>query len=73
MAGTAEHAVFFNGMRTQIFPSDYMRVVGWLRFAADRDVTPGGNTGAPGSAGRGWASDLSKSANRVTFALLVKL
>jgi hypothetical protein len=43
-------------------------------FAGAGGVTPpGGNTGAPGSFVEGWAPDLRKSENRVTFALLVKM
>ncbi len=43
-------------------------------FSGEGGVTPpGGNTGAPGSFVEGWAPDLRKSENRVTFALLVKL
>jgi len=43
-------------------------------FTGEGGVTPpGGNTGAPGSFVEGWAPDLRKSENRVTFALLVKL
>ena len=43
-------------------------------FSGEGGVTPpGGNTGAPGSLVPGWAPDLRKSENRVTFALLVKL
>ncbi len=43
-------------------------------FSGQGGVTPpGGNTGAPGSLVAGWAPDLRKSENRVTFALLVKL
>ncbi|HWW85486.1 MAG TPA: outer membrane beta-barrel protein [Vicinamibacterales bacterium] len=43
-------------------------------FAGAGGVTPpGGNTGAPGSLVPGWAPDLAKSENRITFALLVKL
>jgi Putative beta-barrel porin-2, OmpL-like. bbp2 len=43
-------------------------------FTGEGGVTPpGGNTGAPGSFVDGWAPDLRKSENRVTFALLVKL
>jgi hypothetical protein len=43
-------------------------------FAGAGGVTPpGGNTGAAGSAVNGWAPDLRKIENRVTFALLVKL
>jgi hypothetical protein len=43
-------------------------------FAGEGGVTPpGGNTGPPGSLVPGWAPDLQKSENRVTFALLVKL
>jgi len=43
-------------------------------FSGEGGVTPpGGNTGAPGSFVPGFAPDLRKSENRVTFALLVKL
>ena len=43
-------------------------------FAGEGGVTPpGGNAGAAGSLVPGWAPDLQKSENRVTFALLVKL
>jgi Putative beta-barrel porin-2, OmpL-like. bbp2 len=43
-------------------------------FSGEGGVTPpGGNTGAPGSLVPGWAPDLRKFENRVTFALLVKL
>jgi len=43
-------------------------------FTGEGGVTPpGGNTGAPGSFVPGWAPDLRKSENRVTFALLVKM
>jgi hypothetical protein len=43
-------------------------------FAGQGGVTPpGGNTGAPGLLVPGWAPDLRKSENRITFALLVKL
>jgi hypothetical protein len=43
-------------------------------FSGRGGVTPpGGNTGAPGSVVPGWAPDLSKVENRLTFALLVKL
>jgi len=43
-------------------------------FSGEGGVTPpGGNTGAPGALVPGWAPDLRKSENRVTFALLVKM
>jgi hypothetical protein len=43
-------------------------------FSGAGGVTPpGGNSGSPGSLIDGWAPDLRKSENRVTFALLVKL
>jgi len=43
-------------------------------FSGSGGVTPpGGNTGAPGSAVPGWAPDLRKDENRLTFALLLKL
>ncbi len=43
-------------------------------FAGEGGVTPpGGNTGPPGSTVPGWAPDLRKAENRVTFALLVKM
>jgi hypothetical protein len=43
-------------------------------FTGEGGVTPpGGNTGVPGSFVPGWAPDLRKSENRVTFALLVKM
>lgn len=43
-------------------------------FSGEGGVTPpGGNTGAPGSIVPGWAPDLRKSENRVTFAILVKM
>jgi hypothetical protein len=43
-------------------------------FSGEGGVTPpGGNVGTPGSLVPGWAPDLRKSENRVTFALLVKL
>ncbi len=42
-------------------------------FAGPGGVTPpGGNTGPAGSLVPGWAPDLAKTENRVTFALLVK-
>jgi hypothetical protein len=43
-------------------------------FTGEGGLTPpGGNTGPPGSFVPGWAPDLRKAENRVTFALLVKL
>jgi len=43
-------------------------------FAGPGGVTPpGGNTGPAGSLVPGWSPDLTKTENRVTFALLVKL
>src|SRR6516164_9173734 len=43
-------------------------------FAGQGGMTPpGGNTGTPATPVPGWAPDLQKSENRVTFALLVKL
>lgn len=43
-------------------------------FAGPGGVTPpGGNRGAPGSIVDGWAPDLRKTENRVTFALLLKM
>lgn len=43
-------------------------------FSGPGGVTPpGGNQGAPGSAVGGWSPDLSKSENRLTLAMLVKL
>jgi putative OmpL-like beta-barrel porin-2 len=43
-------------------------------FAGAGGVTPpGGNVGAPGSIVPGWAPDLRKTENRVTFAFLVKM
>ena len=43
-------------------------------FAGRGGVTPpGGNTGAPGLLVPGWAPDLRKVENRMTFAVLVKL
>jgi hypothetical protein len=43
-------------------------------FSGHGGVTPpGGNQGAPGSAVEGWAPDLSKTEDRLTVALMVKL
>jgi len=42
-------------------------------FAGPGGITPpGGNTGTPGSLVPGWAPDLRKFENRITFAVLVK-
>ncbi|HEY3885762.1 MAG TPA: outer membrane beta-barrel protein [Vicinamibacterales bacterium] len=43
-------------------------------FSGAAGITPpGGNIGAPGSFVDGWAPDLRKTENRVTFAFLVKM
>ena len=43
-------------------------------YAGKGGVTPpGGNQGGPGSAVSGWAPELVKTENRLTFALLIKL
>ena len=43
-------------------------------FAGPGGMTPpGGNTGTPGTAVTGWQPDLSKSENRITLAMLVRL